>query len=368
LSKILLIIAALAALLAALAWFMPAQRAALLRALAASQGKITQSPSVELEAKGKDDDAQAPSRIALFNGMPAVRLTAQERRRSGIRTAPLKQITFYAEHEAYGEVIDIQPLLQLRAKYDAARAKQRIAKARLQVSAQEYERLRELNEHGNIISAARMREAQSRWLVDQAQLTAAQTRVQNIRAQAVHVWGKELTAQAMADRSIQMRRLVDRDDVLLRITLAPGKSMTRATHIAFIDRNGDRHHARRAWLISAAPRTDPASQGETWFFRTRAYGLRTGMRVVAWLPKGVAPVTGVLLPTSAVVWYSGEPWVYVNASADLFARHAVPTGNEIPGGWLARDGFNPGEAVVVSGGQMLLSEEFREHIPEENED
>lgn len=370
-SKVLLFVVALATLLAVLAWLMPAaQRTALLGALPVLRGKIIESQSAQPQSKVADggDDAQTPPRVVLVDGAPALKLTAGEQRRSGIRTALLKQITYRAESVAYGEIVDIQSLLKLRAQYDVAHAEQEVTASRLQVSVQEYKRLRELNGNGNIISAGRMREAQARWEIDQARIAAARTRVQNIRALAIQVWGKELTAQALDDESERMRRLIDRDDVLLRITLAPSQSMALATHTAFIDRNGDRRHAREASLISAAPSTDSAAQGETWFFRTNVDGLRTGMRVVAWLPKAVVPIKGVLLPASAAVWYGGKPWVYISPRADLFVRRAVLADNEVPGGWLANDGFNAGEAVVVSGGQMLLSEEFREQIPEENED
>lgn len=365
-TRSLLIAIALVALLSALLWFVPDERREeWLAMLPASQGKIA---APELLEGNKEQDDEVPQRLALIHGAPAVRLTVAEQQYSGIRTEPLERMSYRAESQVYGEVIDLQSLLKIRAQYIEAEAEREIAQARLQVSAQEYERLRGLNSQGNIISASRMREVQSRWQGDQARLTAAGMRARNIRAQAVQVWGTELTDEAFGAQSERMERLVNREEVLLRITLAPNQSLPKAGRTAFVERNGERHNAREAVFISPAPRTDLAAQGETYFFRAATDGLRTGMRVAAWIPQDEAPATGILLPAAAAIWYGGEPWVYVQVDEELFARRAVPAANEVAGGWLARDGFSLGAPLVVSGAQMLLSEEFRWQIPEEDDD
>jgi hypothetical protein len=371
-NSLLLTLAILVLLGAVWRWMPVEQRTAWLSMLPASQGKISEPaarPADENEfSESEQEEEEAPQRLVLINGAPAVKLTAWEQRYSGIRTAPLKRITYQAERRAYGEVVDIRPLLALRARYAQAFAQQQIAAARLQVSAQEYERLRGINEQGNVISESRMRQAQSRAEVDQAQLSAAETRTQNIRAQAIQSWGEALTVDALDADSERMQRLIAREEVLLRITLPPGRTLASSVRTAYIERNGVRRRAREASLISPAPRADPAAQGETWFYRSAAEGLRTGMRVAAWMPQAEAPVAGVLLPARATVWYGGEPWIYVNVDEELFARRAVPRAHEIDDGWVAHQGFAPGERVVVRGGQMLLSEEFRWQIPEEDDD
>jgi hypothetical protein len=69
-----------------------------------------------------------------------------------------------------------------------------------------------------------------------------------------------------------------------------------------------------------------------------------------------------------VIWYAGRQWVYIKVSDELFVRRALRTNHETARGWLTRDGFSAGELVVIAGGQMLLSEEFRWQIPEEDDD
>lgn len=59
----------------------------------------------------------------------------------------------------------------------------------------------------------------------------------------------------------------------------------------------------------------------------------------------------VRVPDSAVVWLDGKPWVYVEEGGGRFVRRE-----------LGSQGIAPDARVVVSGAQMLLSQEFRTQI------
>ena len=53
---------------------------------------------------------------------------------------------------------------------------------------------------------------------------------------------------------------------------------------------------------------------------------------------------------------------------DRFVRTPVSASRLIAGGWFNAEGLEPGEAVVVTGAQLLLSEELEYRIRNENED
>jgi len=97
-------------------------------------------------------------------------------------------------------------------------------------------------------------------------------------------------------------------------------------------------------------------------------GLRAGMRVLARAGLGGAPVAGVIVPAQAVVWHAGKAWAYLKQDEQTFARHEVSAAEELDGGWFNAGGFQPGDEVVVSGAQLLLSEELKYQIRNENED
>jgi hypothetical protein len=75
----------------------------------------------------------------------------------------------------------------------------------------------------------------------------------------------------------------------------------------------------------------------------------------------------VLIPSSAVVWHGGKPWVYVKKQNNQFVRQPISTDTEIEEGWFNQE-ISAGSEVVTNGAQLLLSEEFKYLIKNENED
>src|SRR5262245_29602789 len=72
-----------------------------------------------------EESHAAPLRRELFGGMPVVRLTRDAQRDGGIETIELQSVTHRAESTAYGQVVDIQPLLEKRAAYNQMLAERR---------------------------------------------------------------------------------------------------------------------------------------------------------------------------------------------------------------------------------------------------
>jgi len=105
----------------------------------------------------------------------------------------------------------------------------------------------------------------------------------------------------------------------------------------------------------------------------------SGLVIAPLEPASTSP--GVVVPESAIVWLDGQAWLYLqrppsalpaepeggdtSESADRFVRRRVPMDEPVAGGWRGTEGFSPGDAVVVTGAQVLLSEEFRSEIPGE---
>jgi len=73
-------------------------------------------------------------------------------------------------------------------------------------------------------------------------------------------------------------------------------------------------------------------------------------------------LTGVVVPHAAVVYAEGKTWAYVQTGADTFMRREVHLDHLTQDGWLITSGLAVGERVVVTGAQMLLSEELKSQI------
>jgi hypothetical protein len=317
-----------------------------------------------------DEDAEQPaqSRRELLDGMPVVHLERELQRDSGLETVALEAATHRAETTAYGEVVDIQPLLEQRAAYNQMLAERRIAAATLEASRQDYERLRTMREQQRYISEQDLVAAKARWEGDVARADGVEAKLRDLRGQLVQRWGPQLTGWALDGGSPTFERLVAREQVLLLVSLRAGDTLPeRGDHI-YVGRDGDRAHYLRADLVSPAPATDPSFQGETWYFRADAGALRTGMRVDAAVPAGDETTAGVSVPVDAIVWQGGAPCVYLQLDDERFVRRALAAFRETGNAWFVSGVLSPGDRVVVTGAQMLLSEELRSQIPEEDDD
>jgi hypothetical protein len=70
----------------------------------------------------------------------------------------------------------------------------------------------------------------------------------------------------------------------------------------------------------------------------------------------------VLVPDRAVVQWDGLAWAYLQREPGHYVRVRVPTDHPASGGWIAGAPLAPGDTVVVTGAQELLSEEFRARV------
>jgi hypothetical protein len=74
------------------------------------------------------------------------------------------------------------------------------------------------------------------------------------------------------------------------------------------------------------------------------------------------PRTGVVLPGSAVIRYGGKTWAYVQLGDDNFARVQAPLDYPMEQGWFLGSKIKAGQRVVVTGAELLLSEELKAEI------
>lgn len=303
----------------------------------------------------------------MVSGNPGqVRLTAKQQAAAGLVSQPLRAETRQIETTSFGKVLDIQPLLDLRARMRAAQADAEVALAALRLAERNRNRIQSLFQ-ADILAGRELAQAEAQWQSDRAREEAARRHIEAIRREARHLWGEELARLALDGHAVLLEDLANHRRVLLQITLPAGAYLPRQGSGVFVARDYDREKAVRAQLISAAPRTDELVQGETWFFHAPAEHLRAGMRINVWASGG-EPRHGVTLPASAIVWHAGRAWVYRDDSAGAYTRLPVEA-QQYTGETLFIDsGLAPGARIVVTGSQTLLSEEYRRQIPAEDDD
>jgi len=291
-----------------------------------------------------------------------VRIDEEQQKRAGIEIIHLQQAQYQSEFLAFGQVQNLQPLLTWRNAFLKARIACHSAQAELEQAEQNLHRIKRLHQN-KAASTRKLQTAQTRWqkAKDNCQSQCYQRLA--LKQSAILSWGKTLAEALMQTETEQ---LFDRQHSLLKITLPANRSLPAQTRTIWISPSGLRQQAKPAFLISPAPAADPVSQGETWYFRSTP--LRTGLSVTAWIPESKTTVIGVWVPEAAVVRHLGQAFVYLKKSADSFIRKSISAQFAGRRGYFVATGLQAGDALVRTGAQLLLSEEFRGQIPEEDDD
>jgi hypothetical protein len=315
-------------------------------------------------ANADDNDVIEP-KTQLADGQPSVMIDSKTQAASGLKTILVSLVQHQVEFEGVGKVISIQPLLALRERYLVAQAELNGAKARLKQAGQNLKRQQELFRHG-IAAKRSLQEQEVLGSTDQALVEASQIRLLSVVNETRLLWGKELAEWALSDKAGKLKELLSGQQQLLQITLPANKQLTSQLDTLFVEPTGQRNKAKPATLISRSTQVDNTMQGESYFFKVNGEGLSVGMKVTAWIPEPTLGQSGVIVPESAFVWYMDQVYVYIKVAKDTFSRRLIKEFSLVRDGYFVKDAITAGEEVVTTGGQMLLSEELRGQIPDED--
>lgn len=315
----------------------------------------------EAEADDRDDDDEIPMQFVV-----ALSKSAQDS--AGLKTQVLSESHHQPEYIAHGKVLSIQPLLELRKRYFLALSEKSSASAKYNHARQSIKRLQDLYK-SQIVSKRQMQSQQSEWLTNKAQIDAVDFQLKAIYDESLIYWGTVLTDLALAgNKKDPLMPFISGQRHLLEISLPAGKILDGSIHKIAISTDGNRQQAFAAKHLSPSPRSAASSQGHSHYFVSDNPRLKTGMKLSVWLPEPHMNRQGVIIPKSALFWHMGQSFVYLKTGDDEFTRVAIPDLIATPEGYFNQAPLKAGEELVTVGAQMLLSEEFRALIPDEDDD
>jgi hypothetical protein len=296
---------------------------------------------------GKDDAAQSQRAAEPTQAPPGatvVRLDPAAEQRLHLQVASLASTVLQPEVNGYGNVLDAAPLAALCTEFAAARAA-------ADASSSEYQRVKMLasrdNASARTLEAARAAAERDRLLVESA------------RARIALSWGRAIAERN--DLPDLVRRLSTLEDVLVRIDLPAGAALPSEPASAQL--KSLRGETAPAQFLSRAPSTAPQTQGQGFLFLMKnSLRLAPGAAVTGDLALRDAPVPGLIVPRSAVLRHQERTWVYVEVAPHAFQRRPVELTVPANSGWLVREGLNAGDRILVSGAQVLLSDELKSQL------
>jgi hypothetical protein len=320
------------------------------------------------EPVGHEDEIETASGAGIEGGRAVVRVPTESQKASGIATKALQAARNEAAIEVYGMVLNLQPLAELRGRYLAIAAEAQALRAVVAAAESEYQRMEMLHRDDRNVSEQALKSAEARHRTELARQAAAVQGAASIRDAMRSAWGDAIAGWATRPDSPMLEALLQQRAFLVQLVLPYDLPKSAARGRISVAPAMAREKARVARFIADSPQVDPGLPGETYFYVVDGSGFRAGMRVAARVGLGGAPVAGVIVPAQAVVWHAGKAWAYLKQDEQTFARHEVAAAEELEGGWFNAGGFQAGDEVVVSGAQLLLSEELKYQIRNENED
>lgn len=323
------------------------------------------APPVATVQHADDDDEggdEGPARIERLGGSTRIVLTPAAVDSAGLALATLASGKVASEVTTTGRVSDTADLItllgELRAARGTAAASQRVVSA---IGAR-LARLRKLSAGGEITVA---RELAALEVEHERAVASASTRaaaVDGLEAALLARWGASVAALARADSSL-LTPLARGEARLVEFTTSgPPPS------VVFASPDDSRAAARPAQVVGPAATALGAAGGASFLAISADQRLRAGMALTVWLPGADGIIEGVILPATAVVWHHGARWFYVADGNTRFTRHALGDAVSVEQGFLLPAAQSPPGKVVVHGAQLLLAEEFRTAIPEEDDD
>ncbi len=303
--------------------------------------------------------------IKLIDGNPVVQISQELQEQAGITGTTLKETEYQHSFIARGKIIDLTSLVGLNSKLRQLQTLKSKSAASLEISNKEYRRLQLLHADAANISTRELQQAKMNWISDKAEYEDVTNQLSSLYESSVQQWGKAITGQ-LFDGSKLITELLTGQSRLLLISLHPGQLLPEGNDKIVVYQPGQEQKKQTANYISQAPYSDSLLQGLSYFFYTGSQFPR-GISLMAEIYSGSDKVKGVELPESAIIWYSDKPWVYIKSSEGYFVRKEIRSYQPGYEKWFVEEGINPGEYVITSGAQMLLSEEFHWSIPDEDD-
>lgn len=263
--------------------------------------------------------------------------------------------------------VDLAPLLKLRAEYFLALAQQQTANIKLEQAQKAVQRLRNLQRE-KAVSIRKLQEQQTQLQIEQLAYNSAKQQCEDILLNTKSQWGAVLSHWFLdKSQSAKIHSMLTRP--LYRVYLPIGSR--KPSKKIYIQAFGYRELAQSASLVSYAPFIEnPQHQiGQPFYYQSDQILSQPQQRVTVWLPETDDKLSGIIIPASSLVWHLGQSYVYLQRDEELFERIKVSDKKLIDSkSYFIQNALKQGDMIVSTGAQMLLSEEFRGQIPDEDDD
>jgi hypothetical protein len=314
-----------------------------------------------------DDDRSLPAAASLSQDAPVL-LSVARQQRAGIETRPAVQARGSLKVIGYGTVLQLEPLLQLRQQYLAARLQQDNAKARSAVSQLNWARTQALHQQ-DIVSTRRLQEQQAQSQSDSATLEISRDQQQTVVVASQLYWGPLLTRWFVESADKNAETFLRQQRQLIEV-LVPQRVNVDARQTLYVGVGPQSESAVPVGFIALAPQVDAVSQQRRYFYQTLSQQ-STPLPIGAHVTVSVASpmeAANALIPESALIWHLDSAYAFVQIGDEQFSRRQLRDVQPAGKGFVSTADVALGDKVVISGAQTLLSQQLKKLSPNDDND
>ena len=305
-------------------------------------------------------------------GLNQIRLTEAIVKNSGIQTTKIISSNKQSSFSNYGIVQATDTLIDLKNIYDQLMQEINTLQNQINTEEKKYLAFVDLNADGKNISDQALLDQQT--LVNNLKVSVEKKVVlkKNLQQKVLSQWGNKfymaITSKA---KDKQLNPLLNGEARLVKITLPSSDSDNSIPHkIIFTPINGN--NETEGIYLDKAPTIEPSILGQTFYYLIQSPDIRIGSKLIGFYKEkqnNDKQMNRYEVQSSSIVWSNGLSWVYIEEEPFLFVKKPVSLENEIKDGWLViSEALSTNDIIVSKGAQLLLSEEYKYQIKNENED
>jgi hypothetical protein len=285
--------------------------------------------------------------FALTNelGEMFISLDAEQQNQFGIKTEPLRSITYTNEIQTFGVVMDVSPLVSFLLELNNA-------KIALELARRQYEREKNLYDSGKNTPLKNVEAALAEVKKNEEQIRA-------IKNKLSLQWGGTIDVEKI---ELFLKPFIDGKKTLVRISLLPEQKLNSAPAVARLAFVGEPNKYFTANFFSMPSVVEAGELTRSYIYSIEGTNLPVGLKLEARLTAPENVIVGVFVPDEAIVRAFGKIWAYKKIGDGQFQRFPVIQALHLNNGVIVTNGWKAGDVVVSAGAAMLLSEELKSQI------
>ena len=302
-----------------------------------------------------DDDDYEINRVEYYKDKLAIKLSDDEIKDAGIIVSKLTQDKITLEEEINAISISYKNLLDVVSKYDVLNVQ--LSKSKINKTHNEriYLRLKSLYDEQGSIALKDLEEIEFKIESIKADMNSIQKDMDFLISEIKLEYGSILVNDVLSERKI-FTSLINNSSSLLIIE-----------NVNLTNKNRN-YKFNNEELIFLNPYNGNSNlRGNVGIFLLQNIKISSNSKLTVFL-KNEDLIDGYFIPESALLYHGGKVWAYFRENNEIFYKEEITNFYNIDNNKVFSTNSLLNLNIVVSGAQILLAEEFRSQIMQEDDD